>query len=208
MTDLGRMIAVPPALKRFIWDMQSMIELTESEREILLIGSDLMSRLVVETDWLPDAFARPDNTRPQCFQLYSDGLERFTITATVLSNGQTPAPILDPTWEILGVVHGTIRLERFQRNEEGHVLPKGEPTLMKQGQSATFGSKSRDALCIANGADTDTAVVIHVYGAEMTKSLRQTFRPNGDSLEALIVFDNGPDAPPYDIFSIQTRIED
>jgi hypothetical protein len=37
---------VPPALKRFIWDIQSKAELDEGKREILFIGRDLMSRLV------------------------------------------------------------------------------------------------------------------------------------------------------------------
>jgi len=208
MTDQTTMVAVPPALKRFIWDMQSMIELTESEREILLIGSDLMSRLVTETDWLPDAFAKPDSSHPQRFQLYSDGLERFTIAVTVLAKGQTPSPALDPTWEILGIQHGTISLERYQATEDGRIAPKGEPALMRQGQIATFGSKNRDALRIANASEDNKAVVIHVYGAEMTKCLRQTFLPDGERHEGPVVFDNDPESPPYDIFSIQTRIED
>ena len=50
---------VPEPLKRFIWDIQSMVELAESEREILVIGRDLMARLVARDDWLPDAFALP-----------------------------------------------------------------------------------------------------------------------------------------------------
>jgi len=215
MTDQSAIIAdtlaappVPPSLKRFIWDMQSMIELTESEREILLIGSDLMSRLVAESDWLPNGFATPNPVRHQRFQLYSDGLERFTVAATVLAGGQNPPPTFDPTWEIVGVLRGSIKLERFQMTEDGWVAPKGEPVQMRQGQCVSFGSKNRDALRVANAADDDNAVLIHVYGAEMTKIPRRTFPPDGDMQEGPATFDNGQDNPPYDIFSIQTRIED
>jgi hypothetical protein len=44
---------VPATLKRFIWDIQSLVELAESEREILIIGRDLMARLIENDDWLP-----------------------------------------------------------------------------------------------------------------------------------------------------------
>jgi predicted metal-dependent enzyme (double-stranded beta helix superfamily) len=188
--------------------MQSMIELTESEREILLIGGDLMSRLIAETDWLPDIFSIPNNTHPHLFQLYSDGLERFTIAATILAGGQTPSPHLDPIWEIVGVQTGTIKLERFQETGDGQISPKGDPALITQGQVLSFGSKNREVLRLANGTEDDIAVLIHVYGAEMTKFLRKTFLPDGSKHEASVVFHNGPDYPPYDIFSIQTRIED
>ncbi len=207
-TAIDADMPVPPALKRFIWDMQSMIELTESEREILLIGSDLMSRLVAQADWLPNAFAKPNPRHPQHFQLYTDGLERFTVAATVLAGGQTPPPTLDPTWEIMGVLRGSIRLERFQVTEDCQIIPKGEPTQLMQGQSAAFKSKDRDALRVSNGADDIDAVIIHVYGAEMTKTLRRTFPLDSALEERPTRFDNSPDSPPYDIFSIQTRIED
>ncbi|HEY8125763.1 MAG TPA: hypothetical protein VIF88_10120, partial [Methylocystis sp.] len=58
---------VPPALRRFIWDIQSMVELAESEREILLIGRDLMARLFTTDDWLPTVFAVPNPAGSQQF---------------------------------------------------------------------------------------------------------------------------------------------
>ena len=205
--DLSIAPPVPPALKRFIWDMQSVIELAESEREILLIGGDLMSRLVAEPNWLPDLFAKPNPIRPHRFQLYSDGLERFTVAATILAIGQNPPPFLDPTWEIMGILRGDIRVERLQWTEGGQVTPKGAAIQMRPGQITTYGSKNRDALCISNPSDMD-AIMIHVYGAETTKIPRRVFPIGGGMQECPTLFDNAPNSPPYDIFSIQTRIED
>jgi spore coat polysaccharide biosynthesis protein SpsF len=69
--------AVPPALKRFIWDIQSMVELEASEREVLLIGRDLMARLLASDDGLPAIFAGPGlATYPQGMEI--DG---FTVAA-------------------------------------------------------------------------------------------------------------------------------
>jgi len=64
---------VPAALRRFIWDIQSMVELAETEREILLIGRDLMARLIATDDWLPTVYAVPNPAGGQQFQIYRDG---------------------------------------------------------------------------------------------------------------------------------------
>ena len=76
---------VPAALRRFIWDIQSMVELAESEREILLIDRDLMARLIATDDWLPSVFAVPNLAGGQQFQIYHDGLERFALPAALES---------------------------------------------------------------------------------------------------------------------------
>ena len=38
-------LALPAALKRFIWDLQSVAELADSPREIMMIGGDLSREL-------------------------------------------------------------------------------------------------------------------------------------------------------------------
>ena len=99
---------VPAPLKRFIWDIQSMVELAESEREILLIGGDLMSRLVASDDWLPPVFASPDEKQCRHYQLYRDDLDRFSVVGTVLGTGQAMEVRQDKAWEIFGLLRGSI----------------------------------------------------------------------------------------------------
>lgn len=206
-TDENVAPPVPEAFKRFAWDIQSMVELTESEREILFIGSDLMTRLTAGDDWLPEVFATPDPARRQQFQLYADGLERFSIAATVLAPGQVLPAVLDPVWEIVGVLRGAVELTRFHTSD-GQFEPKGEATVMRPGQVVTFRSGGRDALRLGNALDDGISIVLHVYGGEMARIDRRTFTPDGEALAEPIVCANPAGAPPYDIFSIQTRIED
>jgi hypothetical protein len=90
----------PAPLRRFIWDIQSMVELAESEREILVIGRDLMAQLVAGDDWLPLAFARPDDGGCRHYLLYGDGLDRFAVVSTVLQGAQAMLVRQDGVWEI------------------------------------------------------------------------------------------------------------
>ena len=199
---------VPEALKRFIWDIQSMVELTEDEREILFIGRDLMTRLVASDDWIPAVFEEPDPERCQQFQLFADGLERFSVVASVLAAGQELPPTLDPVWELIGVLRGVVDVTRYPMAEDGQLAPAGECATMQHGSVATFTSSNRDALRLRNEPDGGVSIVIHAYGGEMAKIDRRTFPAGGEVLAGPATYANPADAPPYDIFSIQTRIED
>jgi 3-mercaptopropionate dioxygenase len=97
---------VPEPLRRFIWGIQSMVELAETEREILLVGRDLMARLVASVGWLPDAFAQPAEHHCRHYLIYGDALERFSVASTVLSGSQAMLIRGDGVWEILGVLLG------------------------------------------------------------------------------------------------------
>ena len=204
---------VPEPLKRFIWDIQSMVELTDDEREILLVGRDLMARLVACDDWLPSVFTVPDPARRQQFQLYADGLERFSVVASILAAGQILHPALDPVWEIIGLLRGSAALGRIAIAPDGRPAAHGfarqaPPEIMRQGSVAAFRSANRDALSLGNELEDSVTVAIHVYGGELTKFARRTFTAGGEALTEPARYANPAHAPPYDIFSIQTRIED
>ncbi len=207
MTGIVAQPPVPPRLKRFIWDVQSMAELAESEREILVIGRDLMARLVACDDWLPAIYALPDPARHQQFALYADGMERFSVVATILAEGQILPVVLDPTWEIMGVLRGAVSLARFTAAGDGGPVPRNDGAPMTQGMVATFPAAGRDALRLGNVPGNGTAIVVHVHGGEMTTLARRTFFPDGRKREGPVAYANAGHAPPYDIFSIQTRIE-
>jgi 3-mercaptopropionate dioxygenase len=204
----GAPLAVPEALRRFCWDIQSMVELTDSEREILLIGRDLMARLLASDDWFPPVFAVPDPLGRRTFQLYADGLARFCVLATILAPGQALAPVLDPAWEIIGPVRGTVRLTRHAVTPGGRAMPRGEPVLLGAGTVLSFGSTGRDALGLANAAADSAAIVIHAIGAEMGAVDRLTFASAAGPDAGPVVYANCAEAPPFDIFTIQARIVD
>jgi predicted metal-dependent enzyme (double-stranded beta helix superfamily) len=185
---------VPPALKRFIWDIQSMVELGDGEREILLIGRDLMTRLLASDDWLPDAFAAAPPGEARQYQLYSDGMERFSVVASVIPAGAALAIAQPGAWEIIGALRG--HLARSVADGAPRALPRG---AVEAYRSATEADVRLDG--------AEFAIAIHVYGGEIGRLLRRSVAANGETSEPM-AYANGEDAPPYDIYTIQTEIRD
>lgn len=172
---------VPAALRRFIWDMQSMVELDGGEREILLIGGDLMARLIADDHWLPAVFAKPGISGACQYQLYHDGLERFSVVCTVLAPGAALPAAPQPLWEITGVLRGGLT----RTVADGHT-----PRFYTRGAVDLRGSGREAMQQLANLSAEHAAIAIHVYGGQRAGCI------------------NPPDAPPYDIWSIQTEIRD
>ncbi|WP_424362667.1 hypothetical protein [Methylocystis parvus] len=186
---------VPEALRRFIWDIQSVVELAESEREILMIGRDLMARLIASPNFLPAAFSEPISGGGQ-YQIYIDAMERFCVVGTVLAGGAALA-VSHSGWEIMGVSAGVA----------GHG-PAGDPGARKsleKGAVATLRSGAAD-VALTNPSSDELAIVLHVYGGEVGKLTRRLV-PGEPDAQAL-GYANGANAPPYDIFSIQAGIRD
>ena len=198
---------VPAALRQFIWDIQSMVELAESEREILLIGRDLMARLIATDDWLPAAFAVPHPAGGQQFQIYRDGLERFSVVSTVLW-GRAFVAISQPSvWDIAGVLRGAVTREQFDGFPTKHAQV-GESRPLRPNAVEANSSGSGNVLRLCNTLDDRTSVVIHVYGGDIGQISRQSGARGGRIDARRLGYANAENAPPYDIFSIQNEIQD
>lgn len=203
----GERDPVPPPLKRFIWDIQSIVELAESEREILLVGRDLMARLIAADDWLPTVFAVASEAGGRQFQIYHDGLERFAIVSTVLSGGTGLAIAKPSVWEILGVLAGAIVRQPLDGAPDGGIQAERKGCILPAGTPEAHGSRSDDLVRLSNGLDDQVSLVLHVYGGEIGRLTGHPLAPDGRQLEPL-AYANAENAPPYDIFSIQTQIRD
>ena len=190
---------LPAALKRFIWDIQSMVELDEGVREILFIGLDLMSRLTASDDWLPAAFAESG-----CRQLYRDGMARFSLVCLVLAPGEATPIAEDPFWRLSGVLRGSVLRRRFALAEAGPLAQDEKPLAAGAVEAAAAGGVTQ----WVNPDRERPAVVIQVFGGEIGVTPRRVFAPGGSERLEATGYDNAEDAPPFDIWSIQTRIED
>jgi len=188
---------VPEALRRFIWDIQSMVELADGPREILFIGRDLMRRLVAESGWLPPEFSAPGET-PRLYELYHDEMERFAVVASVLAAGQGWPCFADGVWEIRGVLQGTVSLRGADAAEAGRALAAGEVETTL-GQTAT---------ALAHAGSQTPAIVIHVFGADIGRRARPVVSAGGGTAEGATPYANAEMAPAYDILSIQAEIVD
>lgn len=199
---------VPESLRRFIWDLQSMVELAESEREILVVGRDLMSRLVASDDWLPAVFSAPAPRQVPHHLLYSDGAERFCVVAAVFSAGQAAPICREPVWEIMGLLRGSLTRQSFSVETGKPPVPKGEARRLLSGAIDIYSSKSGDAVQMANGSVDGISISIHAYGGEIGKLARSAYDPNGHVREFVSGYANLEDAAAYDIWSIQSQILD
>jgi predicted metal-dependent enzyme (double-stranded beta helix superfamily) len=184
-----------------------MVELEASERELLVIGSDLMARLLASDDWLPTVFAQANPEHGQQLQLYSDQLERFTVVSTVLAGGQALPVYQDPVWEIMGVLRGAMTRQRFGV-EGGPPQAKAEARRLEPRAVDTFSPKSGAAVRLANALGDSVSISIHVYGGEIGKLPRRVVGADGTIQEVASGYANPESAPPYDIYSIQTEIKD
>lgn len=181
---------VPEALRRFIWDIQSMVELADSPREILFIGRDLMRRLVSGDGWLPPAFAA-DAGAPRLYEVYRDGMERFCVAASVLGPGQGWPVLVDGVWEISGVLRGAVARQ----------AGSADARLLEAGAVET--GLGHEAVAMAHAGAPQAAVVIHAYGGDIGRMARQRVEADGTRTAHVTGYANPPDAPAYDILSIQ-----
>jgi 3-mercaptopropionate dioxygenase len=181
-----------------------MVELTDSEREILLIGRDLMTRLVASEDWLPAAFATAETGKALQYQLFSDVLERFTVVATVLFPGAGLLVEQSSHWEIAGGLSGSVSRQARDRGARA----KAEVGILRPGEVQTRGSRGGQPMILSNAAEAQSAISIHVYGGDLNKLLRHA-RTGEDFAEGRSLgYANVESAPPYDIFSIQPENAD
>jgi predicted metal-dependent enzyme (double-stranded beta helix superfamily) len=185
-----------------------MVELAESEREILVIGRDLMTRLVTADDWLPEAFSPASSNQVQDHLLYQDGEERFSVVASIFSGGQATPIRREPVWEIVGVLRGSLTRQRFGIEAGKPPAPKTEAVKLLPGAIDIYATKSGDALQMTNALADGISISVHAYGGELGKLPRQTFDANGAARDCVAAYANGEDAPAYDIWSIQTEILD
>ena len=185
-----------------------MVELAESEREILVIGRDLMARLVASDDWLPDAFAVPDAEQCQHHLLYSDGLERFSVVSTVFDGGQSLPACQDRIWEIRGLLRGSIGAQHFLWEPGNAPRPKDEVKRVKPGSVDVVSPKKVEAIQLSNALPGTVSISIHVYGGDFGKNLRHALYADGTAHAFISTYANSDDSPAYDIWSIKTEICD
>nr|WP_252393824.1 hypothetical protein [Candidatus Rhodoblastus alkanivorans] len=165
-----------------------------------------MTRLIAADDWLPSAFSATDPACGQQFQLYADAMDRFTVVSTVLAPGQATAVGVEPFWQICGVLRGAFARRSFDFDAEGKVLRSDKEQELDRG--AVLTSRAQGAAQLANLHSDRVSIAIQVFGGDIGKTPRHTLTTEGAALFGPTSYANAPDAPPYDIWTIQTRIED
>jgi len=162
-----------PRLRRFVQDMTRLAERHGGdEARMLDEGAKLLKGLVSHDDWLPEAYAAPSPDSYRQYLLYCDPLERFSVVSFVWMPGHR-TPIHDHTvWGLVGVMRGEEMCEEFSPS-----IKKTNAHKVKPGDVDRVSPSIGDIHVVSN-AGAQTAVSIHVYGANIGAVRRHTFDPD------------------------------
>lgn len=169
--DIGR-------LRGFVTAFADLLAATRDEQAILESGRALLTRLIAQDDWLPEAFTRPNPERYQQYLLHCDSRERFSVVSFVWGPGQS-TPIHDHTvWGLVGVLRGAEKVERFRRLPAGGLVADGED-ILHAGAVDAVSPRIGDIHRVTNGLTDRPSISIHVYGANIGAVERATYAPDG-----------------------------
>jgi predicted metal-dependent enzyme (double-stranded beta helix superfamily) len=180
MRNLGR-------LRGFIQSFTRLIEHSGAKEERIFVdGKALLSELIRQDDWLPDAFAEPSPERYQQYLLYCDPFERFSVVSFVWGPGQS-TPVHDHTvWGMVGVMRGAESCEEFVlesatarlRSKGAHELRPGEIDLVSP--------RVGDIHKVSNAVTDRASTSIHVYGANIGAVRRHIYAPEAGRKETFV----------------------
>ncbi|HJS39272.1 MAG TPA: cysteine dioxygenase [Burkholderiales bacterium] len=158
--------------RSFIQEMTQLVERHGAdEPRMLEEGERLLRALVTHDDWLPEEFAAPSPEGYRQYLLHCDPLERFSVVSFVWMPGQK-TPIHDHTvWGLVGVMRGEELCEEYSPQAK----PLGRHPV-KPGDIDRVSPRIGDVHVVSN-AGTQTAVSIHVYGANIGAVRRHVFDP-------------------------------
>ena len=159
-------------LRSFVQDMTRLVERHGADEPRMLDeGERLLKGLISTDDWLPEEFAMPSRDSYRQYLLYCDPLERFSVASFVWMPGHR-TPIHNHTvWGLVGVMRGEEMCEEFSSSMEKVHSHQSKPGDVDR-VSPTVGD-----IHVVSNAGTETALSIHVYGANIGAVRRHTFDP-------------------------------
>jgi predicted metal-dependent enzyme (double-stranded beta helix superfamily) len=166
-------------LRTFVTHFGGLLAREQDERLILEEGGALLEGLVAQDDWLPDAYAQPDQARYRQYLLHCDSRERFSVVSFVWGPGQA-TPIHDHrVWGLVGVLRGAETSEPFARDAGGALYSAGPPELLAAGQVEAVSPSVGDIHRVTNAHADAVSISIHVYGANIGSVERATYGLDG-----------------------------
>ena len=171
--------AAPPRLRRFIEQLDRVLEEGGDEPRVLRAGAALLRELVAHDDWLPDDLARPDPQYYRQYLLYRDPQARFSVVSFVWGPGQS-TPIHDHTvWGLIGLLRGAEISQDFERTTDGALVKVGVPQRLETGDVTAVSPRLGDIHQVFNAYADRVSIGIHVYGADIGAVDRSIFAPDG-----------------------------
>jgi len=176
-------------LREFVRGMTALVERTQDEAHLLAGGREQLAALLAQDDWLPDAFAQPDPARYMQYLLHCDPLERFSVVSFVWQPGHA-TPVHDHTvWGLVGQLRGAERCDEYVADDAG-IRATGAHHVMRPGDIDAVSPTIGDWHRVSNASPGETAVSIHVYGANIGAVRRHRLGADGAVLDFVSGYDS------------------
>lgn len=178
-------------LRNFIVAVTRLIEADTPQAEMPGVVAGHMKDLIRTRDWLPPECAEAAESRYRQYLLYCDPLERFSVVSFVWGPKQF-TPIHNHTvWGVIGQLQGAELSQSFLPQAGRSPTPIGEAELLKAGEVAQVTPPDHDVHRVSNPSETDVAISIHAYGANIGRLPRAVFDPKtGERAEFVSSYSN------------------
>ena len=194
-------VVVPPPLSAFVSELDRLLESGQADF-LYRAAAVLKKRLLDDPNWLPAAYRRPHPMHYQQYLLYRDPLARFSIVSFVWGPGQR-SPIHDhQVWGLVGTLEGAELAQSYAAPQDPAkpVLPQGGERRLVPGDVEVMSPALGDIHRVRNASDSDVAVSVHVYGADIGTVSRWLYPPEKPAASRKPFFsgyNNDSDTPPF-----------
>jgi predicted metal-dependent enzyme (double-stranded beta helix superfamily) len=166
-------------LRDFVVGMTRLVERADDERTILAEGRALLSALLADDRWLPDAYAGADAGEYRQYLLHCDPLERFSVVSFAWGPGAS-TPVHDHTvWGLVGILRGAETCREYAPDGPARVVDRGGEHRMAPGAIEAVSPTVGDWHRVSNAMPDRTSVSIHVYGANIGAVRRHRLDASG-----------------------------
>ena len=166
-------------LLQFLADMTRLVDKAPPEAELLSQGRRLLQTLLQHDDWLPADLAQHHPARYQQYLIYADPQDRFSVVSFVWGPGHA-TPIHDHTvWGLVGMLRGSESCQPYSRMSDGRWVPAGFQIDMLPGDIEAVSPLIGDVHKVWNALPGQVSISIHVYGGNIGKIERHSYREDG-----------------------------
>ncbi len=163
-------------LKSFVTAVDSAIERSADEPQLLQDVTQAMRALVANDDWLPLEFTTPHPDFYQQYLLHCDSKQRYCVVSFVWGPGQQ-TPIHDHTvWGVIGMLRGSEIAQGYRVDAAG-IVADGEAERLQAGDVAAVSPRIGDIHRVSNAYADRVSISIHVYGTDIGQRCRHVFDP-------------------------------
>jgi predicted metal-dependent enzyme (double-stranded beta helix superfamily) len=192
---------IPPPLSAFVSELDRLLD--SGQADYLYRAAAALKRLLLtDGSWLPAAYRRPHPLHYQQYLLYRDPLGRFSIVSFVWGPGQR-SPIHDhQVWGLVGTLEGAELSQAYgaPQNPADPPVVQGAERRMLPGDVEVMSPSLGDIHRVCNASDSEVAVSIHVYGADIGTVSRWLYppeRPVASRKPFFSGYNNDTETPPF-----------